>query len=93
MLNYCGIRSDLLDYVVDRNPYRHGCFTPGTRIPTYDPKRIGNDHPDVVLALSWDLEAELVEHLSYIGEWGGQLIFPRTLQSSIALVSNGDGVK
>ena len=93
MLNYCGIRSDLLDYVVDRNPYRHGCFTPGTRIPTYDPKRIGNDHPDVVLALSWDLEAELVDQLSYIGEWGGQLIFPRTLQSSIALVSNGDRVK
>ena len=93
LLNYCGIRSDLLEYVVDRDPYRHGCFTPGTRIPTYDPKRIGNDRPDVVLALSWDLEAELVEQLSYIGEWGGQLVFPRTLQSSIALVSNGHGGK
>src|SRR5271169_3324418 len=52
LLNYCGIRSDLLEYIVDRNPYKHGCFTPGTRIPTYDPKRIGNDRPDVVMALS-----------------------------------------
>jgi hypothetical protein len=54
---------------------------------------MGDYRPDVVLALSWDVEAELVEQLSYIGEWGGQLIFPRTLQSSIALVSNGDGAK
>jgi hypothetical protein len=54
---------------------------------------MGDYRPDVVLALSWDVEAELVEQLSYIREWGGQLIFPRTLQSSIALVSNGDGVK
>jgi hypothetical protein len=93
LLNYCGIRSDLVEYIVDRDPYRHGCFTPGTRIPIQDPKRIGDDHPDVVLALSWDLEAELTEQLGYIGEWGGRLVSPRTLQHPAVPARNGSGVK
>ncbi len=93
LLNYCGIRSDLLEYIVDRNPYRHGRFTPGTRIPIHDPKRIGNDRPDVVLALSWNLESELADQLGYIGEWGGRLVFPRTLSHLSASASNGNGVK
>ena len=76
LLNYCGIRSDLLEYTVDRNPYKHGRFTPGTRIPIYDPDQIDKDRPDVVLALPWNLEAELTEQLAYIAEWGGQLVFP-----------------
>ncbi len=49
LLNYCGIRSDLLEYTVDRNPYKHGRFTPGTRIPIHDPAQIDKDRPDVVL--------------------------------------------
>jgi hypothetical protein len=93
LLNYCGIRSDLLEYIVDRNPYKHGRFTPGMRIPIHDPKRIAKDRPDVVLALSRDLEAELADQLSYVAEWGGQLVFPRTLQSPAMLVSNGNGAK
>ena len=93
LLNYCGIRSDLLEYIVDRDPYRHGCFTPGTRIPIHDPRRIGNDRPDVVLALSWDLESELADQLSYIGEWGGRLVSPRTLPHLSAPARNGNGVK
>ena len=76
LLNYCGIRSDLLEYTVDRNPYKHGRFTPGTRIPIHDPAQIDKDRPDVVLALPWNLKTELTEQLSYIGEWGGQLVFP-----------------
>jgi SAM-dependent methyltransferase len=76
LLNYCGIRSDLMDYTVDLNPYKHGRFTPGTRIPIHDPVQIEKDQPDVVLALPWNLEAELTEQLSYISEWGGQLVFP-----------------
>ena len=76
LLNYCGIRSDLLEYTVDRNPYKHGRFTPGTRIPIYEPERIAEDRPDVVLALPWNLEIELTDQLRYIGEWGGQLVFP-----------------
>lgn len=76
LLNYCGIRSDLLEYTVDRNPYKHGRFTPGTRIPVYEPERIAADRPDVVVALPWNLEVELTEQLGYIADWGGQLVFP-----------------
>lgn len=91
LLNYCGIRTDLLEYTVDRNPYKHGCYTPGMRIPIHDPKRIDRDRPDVVLALSWDPEGELTEELAHIGEWGGQLVFPRALQSPASMVCNGNG--
>jgi SAM-dependent methyltransferase len=76
LLNYCGIRSDLLEYTVDRNPYKHGRFTPGARIPIYHPDRLAKDRPDVVLALPWNLEAELTEQLGYIADWGGELVFP-----------------
>ncbi len=76
LLNYCGIRSDLIEYIVDRNPYKHGRFTPGTRIPIYDPARIAEDRPDVVVVLPWNLEAELTEQLGYVAEWGGRLVFP-----------------
>jgi hypothetical protein len=76
LLNYCGIRSDLVEYTVDRNPYKHGRFTPGTRIPIHDPKQIDKDRPDVVLALPWNLEAELTSQLAYVADWGGQLVFP-----------------
>lgn len=76
VLNYCGIRSDLLEYTVDHNPYQHGRFTPGTRIPVHDPELITKDRPGVVLALAGSPEAELVDQLSYITEWGGRLVFP-----------------
>lgn len=76
LLNYAGIRSDLIEYIVDRNPYKHGRFTPGTRIPIHDPAVLATDRPDVVLALPWNLETELTAQLSYIAEWGGQLYFP-----------------
>lgn len=76
LLNYCGIRRDLLEYTVDRNPYKHGRFTPGTRIPIHEPAQIDKDRPDVVLVLPWNLEAELTNQLSYITEWGGELVFP-----------------
>ena len=55
LLNYCGIRTDLLDYTVDRNPYKHGRFTPGTRIPIHDPSRLAETRPDVILILPWNL--------------------------------------
>lgn len=76
LLNYCGIRSDLLEYTVDRNPYKHGRFTPGTRIPIYEPKQIDKDRPDVLLGLPWNLEPELTRQLAYVSEWGGELVFP-----------------
>ena len=76
LLNHCGIRPDLLEYTVDRNPYKHGRFTPGTRIPIHEPERIARDKPDFVLVLPWNLRAELTEQLRYIGAWGGRLVFP-----------------
>ena len=76
LLNYCGIRPDLLAYTVDRNPYKHGRFTRGTRIPVLAPERIADDRPDYVLVLPWNLRTELSEQLSYIREWGGRLVFP-----------------
>ncbi|MEV7009723.1 class I SAM-dependent methyltransferase [Streptosporangium sp. NPDC051022] len=76
LLNHCGIRADLLQYTVDRNPYKHGRFTPGTRIPIVAPERIAEDRPDYVLVLPWNLREELTVQLSYIHEWGGRLVFP-----------------
>jgi len=76
LLNYCGIRPDLLCYTVDRNPYKHGRYTPGTRIPIAAPERITEDRPDYVLVLPWNLRTELTEQLSSIRTWGGRLVFP-----------------
>jgi hypothetical protein len=93
LLNYCGIRSDLLEYIVDRNPYKHGHFTPGMRIPIRDPGLLAQDRPDVVLALPWKLESELTGQLSYIADWGGQLVFPLpTLHEATALARNDIGM-
>jgi SAM-dependent methyltransferase len=76
LLNYCGIRTDLLDYTVDRNPYKHGLFTPGTHIPIHPPERIAETRPDYVLVLPWNLFDEISSQLEYVREWGGQLIVP-----------------
>jgi hypothetical protein len=76
LLNYCGIRPDLLAYTVDRNPYKHGRFTPGVRIPIHPVERIAAERPDYVLVLPWNLRAELLEQLAYLREWGTRLVFP-----------------
>lgn len=76
LLNHCGIRPDLLEYTVDRNPYKQGRYTPGTRIPIFAPERLARDQPDYVLVLPWNLRAELTGQLAYVAEWGGRLVFP-----------------
>lgn len=76
LLNYCAIRTDFLDYTVDRNPYKHGKFLPGTHIPIFPPEKIRETRPDYVLILPWNLKNEIREQLSYIGEWGGKLVVP-----------------
>jgi hypothetical protein len=76
LLNYCGIRTDLVDYTVDRNPYKHGLFTPGTHIPIHPPERIAETKPDYVVVLPWNLVDEIASQLEYVGEWGGRLIVP-----------------
>jgi SAM-dependent methyltransferase len=76
LLNYCGIRTDFLDYAVDRNPYKHGKFTPGTRIPIFHPDKIRETKPDYVFILPWNLKDEIMGQLAYIREWGGKFIVP-----------------
>lgn len=76
LLNYCGIRADLVEYTVDRNPYKHGKFLPGTHIPIYAPEKIAETRPDYVLILPWNLKDEIVKQLSYIREWGGKFVVP-----------------
>jgi hypothetical protein len=76
LLNYCGIRADLLDYTVDRNPHKHGKFLPGTHIPIHSPDRIAETRPDAILILPWNLTREIAAQLEYVRDWGGELYVP-----------------
>jgi SAM-dependent methyltransferase len=76
LLNYCGIRRDFLDYTVDRSPYKHGKYTPGTRIPIYHPDRICETRPDYVFFLPWNLRDEIAQQIAYVREWGGKFVVP-----------------
>lgn len=76
LLNYCGIRTDFLDYTVDRNPYKQGKFLPGTHIPIYGPEKIMETKPDYLLILPWNFKEEIMEQNSYIREWGGKFVIP-----------------
>jgi SAM-dependent methyltransferase len=76
LLNYCGIRTDFLEFTVDRNPYKHGRFLPGTHIPIYPPERINEYRPDYILILPWNLKAEIIAQLDYAREWGAKFIVP-----------------
>ena len=76
LLNYCGIRTDFLDYTVDRNPYKQGMFLPGTHIPIYHPDRIRQTKPDYVLILPWNFKDEIMHQMAYISEWGGEFVVP-----------------
>jgi SAM-dependent methyltransferase len=72
LLNYCGVGRDFLDYTVDLNPHKQGCFLPGSHIPIRAPQVIREDHPDVVMILPWNLKEEIIDQLSFVGEWGGR---------------------
>jgi SAM-dependent methyltransferase len=76
LLNYCGIRTDFLQYTVDKNPYKQGKFTPGTRIPIYAPDRILETRPDYVLILPWNFKDEIVKQMAAIRSWGGRFVVP-----------------
>jgi SAM-dependent methyltransferase len=76
LLNYCGIRTDFLEYTVDRNPYKQGKFLPGTHIPIFPPEHIRETQPDYVLILPWNFKDEIMEQLGYIRSWGGQFVVP-----------------
>jgi SAM-dependent methyltransferase len=76
LLNYCGIRTDFLDYVVDRSPYKQGKFLPGTHIPIHAPEKVRETRPDYLLILPWNLKKEVMDQNAYIREWGGQFVVP-----------------
>ena len=76
LLNYCGIRSDFIDYIVDLSPHKQGRFLPGTRIPIYPPERIKETKPDYVLVLPWNLKEEIMRQMAHIREWGGRFVIP-----------------
>ncbi|HEV8082133.1 MAG TPA: class I SAM-dependent methyltransferase [Chitinophagaceae bacterium] len=76
LLNYCGIKNDLVDFVVDANPHKQNKFLPGSHIPVFDEKEIKQVNPDYVLILPWNLKSEITSQLSYIKDWGGKFVIP-----------------
>jgi len=76
LLNYCGVRTDFLDYTVDRSPHKQGHFLPGTRIPIYAPEKISETKPDYVFILPWNIKEEIMEQMAFIRKWGGKFIVP-----------------
>jgi hypothetical protein len=76
LLNYCGIRTDFLDYTADRSPVKQGNFLPGTRIPIVPPERIRETRPDYLFILVWNLKDEVMKQMSFIREWGGKFVVP-----------------
>jgi SAM-dependent methyltransferase len=76
LLNYCGIRTDFLDYAVDRNPYKHGRYCPGTEIPIYPVEHLGETKPDYLLILPWNLKDEIMKQMAGIHDWGGKFVVP-----------------
>ena len=76
LLHYCGIGKDLIEYTVDRNPYKQGRFLPGSRIPIYHPDHILETKPDYVVVLPWNLKDEITTQLQFIRDWGGRFVVP-----------------
>ena len=76
LLNYCGIRTDFIDFTVDRSPHKQGRFLPGSRIPIRHSDELRKARPDYVLILPWNLRDEIIDQVGYIAEWGGKFVVP-----------------
>ena len=76
LLNYCGVTSDSIQYVVDRNQHKQGLFLPGSRIPIKHPDMIKQTKPDYLIILPWNIKDEIMEQNKYIRDWNGQFIVP-----------------
>lgn len=74
LLNYCGIRQDMIDFTVDISPHKQGCYLPGVHIPIHAPERIKEEKPDYLVILVWNLKDEVMEQVSYLREWGGKFV-------------------
>jgi SAM-dependent methyltransferase len=76
LLNYCGVKTDLVAYTVDRNPHKQNRLLPGTRIPIHDPSMIEETRPDYVLILPWNIRDEVMRQMSVVRSWGGRFVVP-----------------
>lgn len=76
LLNYCGIGTDLISYTVDKNPYKQGCFLPGSRISVESPEKIRRTRPDYLFILPWNIKDEIITQMAFIKEWGGRFVVP-----------------
>ncbi|NNE20309.1 MAG: methyltransferase domain-containing protein [Myxococcales bacterium] len=76
LLNYCGVRTDLIDYTVDRSPHKRDRFLPGVHLPIHDPEKIRETKPDYVLILPWNIKEEIMKQMSYVRDWGGRFVVP-----------------
>lgn len=76
LLNYCGIRTDFIDYVVDKNPHKQGRYLPGTHIPIESPDQIVKTRPDYLLILPWNIQHEVMDQMASIRSWGGRFVVP-----------------
>src|SRR5262249_29258570 len=76
LLNFCGIRSQLLEFTVDRSPHKQGHFLPGTHIPIYAVEEIARAKPDYLFILPWNLKEEIMNQMGFIREWGGKFVIP-----------------
>ncbi len=74
LLNYCGIRTDFIDYTVDRSPHKQGSYLPGTHIPVFAPEKLSETKPDYVVILPWNLRDEIIASMSHIRDWGGRFV-------------------
>jgi hypothetical protein len=74
LLNYCGIKTDLIEYTCDRNPYKQGKYLPGSRIPIRAPEQLARTRPDYVVIMPWNFKDEIVEQLRHVAEWSGKLV-------------------
>ena len=76
LLNYCGVRQDLVDFTVDRSPAKQDRFLPGTHIPVYAPEKLSDAKPDYVLILPWNIKDEIMDKMHHIRDWGGKFVIP-----------------
>ena len=76
LLNYCGIKNDLIEFTVDISPHKQGLYLPGTHIPIYNPSHIKKNKPYYVLILAWNLKKEIMEQMDFIRDWGGKFVTP-----------------
>lgn len=76
LLNFCGVRPDLIGYTVDRNPHKQGKYLPGSHIPIYEPDKLKQSKPDYVVILPWNLRDEIINQIAYVREWGGRFVIP-----------------